>query len=69
MFFHPDFERGEPRARRVAAAKMICRSCPVTDRCRDYSLTVREAYGTWGGMDELERRTHLKSLRARDRSR
>jgi WhiB family redox-sensing transcriptional regulator len=59
LFFHPEFERGPNRARRVAQAKALCLRCPVIDQCREHALTVQEAYGTWGGLDEMERRQIL----------
>jgi WhiB family redox-sensing transcriptional regulator len=40
----------------VAAAKAICRRCPVLDDCRDYALATRQPFGVWGGLDEEERR-------------
>jgi WhiB family transcriptional regulator, redox-sensing transcriptional regulator len=55
-FFHPDAERGQARARRVAQAKEICNACPVIAACREHALTVIEPYGIWGGLDEAERR-------------
>ncbi len=63
QFFHPDFERGADRDRRAAAAKAVCARCPVQQQCRDYALTVGEAYGTWGGLDEIERRALITRLR------
>lgn len=39
----------------VAAAKRICRQCPVRDMCLQDALTYREPYGVWGGLDEKER--------------
>jgi len=68
LFFHPENERGAARARREAAAKSVCRQCPVVARCRQHALAVREPYGIWGGLSETERdllaaqydrRTHL----------
>lgn len=67
VFFHPDFERGDARARRTAAAKAVCAGCPVVQRCRDHALTVQEPYGTWGGLDELERKDIIKDARRRVR--
>ena len=55
VFFHPDRERGSARVRREAAAKAICRECPVRERCRRHALAVREPYGIWGGLSEKER--------------
>lgn len=55
LFFHPEGERGPRRARREAAAKAICRGCPVLLACREHALAVREPYGVWGGMSESER--------------
>lgn len=36
-------------------AVKICHRCPVEQICRLYSMRAREAYGTWGGIDEQER--------------
>jgi WhiB family redox-sensing transcriptional regulator len=55
IFFHPEHERGCARVHREELAKKICSSCPVIGACRSYSLTFREAYGTWGGVSENER--------------
>lgn len=52
--FHPS--KRTPR-RTVAAAKQLCRSCPVAGDCLTYALTSREEFGIWGGLDEYERRT------------
>ena len=57
LFFHPEGERGPRRARREAAAKAICATCPVLAACRAHALSVREPYGIWGGMSEHERET------------
>lgn len=66
-FFHPEFERGSTRETRSAAAKAICGRCPVLEQCREYALTAREAYGTWGGLDELERKVMIRTLRRTER--
>lgn len=55
LFFHPEGERGPRRARREAAAKAVCATCPVLQACRAHALSVREPYGVWGGMSEHER--------------
>lgn len=55
VFFYPDRERGNARVRREAAAKAICRQCPVQEMCRRHALAVREPYGVWGGLSEKER--------------
>ena len=54
-FFHPEGERGPRRRAREAAAKAICGSCPVVTQCLQHALSVREPYGIWGGLSELER--------------
>ena len=69
VFFHPEFERGTNRESRTAAAKAVCARCPVLEQCRAHALSVGEPYGTWGGLDELERRTILRTLQRRDRAR
>lgn len=61
LFFHPTFERGFTRARRFAEARAVCARCPVTSQCREFALQVGERYGTWGGLDELERRRLLRT--------
>lgn len=66
-FFHPEFERGSTRVTRAAAAKAICGRCPVLRQCREYALTAREAYGTWGGLDELERKAMIRTLQRTER--
>ena len=56
VFFHPNGERDPLRSRREAQAKAVCRSCPVRFECLHDALTTPNAYGTWGGMSERERR-------------
>ncbi len=55
QFFHPDGERGASRGRREAAAKAVCRGCPVRAECAAHALATREPYGVWGGFTEGER--------------
>lgn len=55
IFFSPDAERGPRRRAREAAAKALCAVCPVIQQCRNHALTVREPYGTWGGLTINER--------------
>jgi WhiB family transcriptional regulator, redox-sensing transcriptional regulator len=55
QFFHPDGERGASRGRREAAAKSVCRACPVRAECAAHALRAREPYGVWGGFTETER--------------
>jgi len=55
LFFHPERERGPSRRRRDAAAKAVCRRCPVVQQCRAHALATPEAYGVWGGLTEEER--------------
>ena len=63
MFFSPDGERGNVRARRERAAKQLCQDCPVLDNCRAHALTATESYGIWGGMSETERARHTRRTR------
>ena len=65
LFFAPGHqERKEDRLVREAAAKAICRRCPVIAECREYALLVREPHGIWGGLNEQERRRILNRERA-----
>ncbi len=57
VFFSPDaFETKQERDDREAAAKAVCATCPVRERCLEYALEAGERYGIWGGLTELERR-------------
>ena len=55
LFFLPEGERGPSKARRERAAKAICRTCPVLERCAVFALSTREPYGVWGGLTPEER--------------
>lgn len=54
LFFSPYGEQWNARERREAAAREICLSCPVLERCRRCAREHRE-YGFWGGETEEER--------------
>jgi WhiB family redox-sensing transcriptional regulator len=43
----------------TAAAKRICRKCPVKSECLAYALEHDEQHGVWGGMTPAERRKHV----------
>jgi WhiB family transcriptional regulator, redox-sensing transcriptional regulator len=64
-FFHTPNERGAAREQREAAAKAICRRCPVMEKCRSHALEVQETFGIWGGLGESELRA-LLSRRPRE---
>lgn len=55
VFFLPEGERGPRKARRERAAKAICQTCPVLERCAAFALSTREPYGVWGGLTPEER--------------
>jgi WhiB family redox-sensing transcriptional regulator len=65
FFFAPSyFEKRREKDAREAVAKAICRTCPVLEECREYSLEVREGHGIWGGLNEMERRALLRQRAA-----
>lgn len=35
---------------RIAAARKICRTCPVLAACGEYAIWAHEDWGVWGGM-------------------
>lgn len=37
-------------------AKMLCKTCPVLNECREYVLLAGEPYGVWGALTPKERR-------------
>jgi WhiB family redox-sensing transcriptional regulator len=62
MFFAPNyFERKEEKEVREAQAKNICARCPVRDECLEYALRNREPHGIWGGLNESERKSLIRS--------
>jgi WhiB family redox-sensing transcriptional regulator len=57
LFFPPStFERKDERERREERAKAICQVCPVRQPCAEYAIGIREPFGFWGGLTEVERR-------------
>jgi WhiB family redox-sensing transcriptional regulator len=58
--FYPPIaaERKEDKIARERNAKAICVECPVASECLEHALSVREAHGIWGGMNETERRSY-----------
>jgi WhiB family redox-sensing transcriptional regulator len=38
-------------------AKAICGVCPVRVPCTTHALQIREPFGIWGGLTEVERRS------------
>jgi WhiB family redox-sensing transcriptional regulator len=55
MFF-PVGTAGHALVVQVAAAKAVCRRCPVKARCLDWGLRSGHEAGVWGGTSEEERR-------------
>lgn len=63
LFFPPSTqERKDERERREMRAKAVCQVCPVKSECRDYAMSIREPYGIWGGLTEIERRQALSRV-------
>jgi hypothetical protein len=54
LFFPPFNERPGAAQAREAAARALCRSCPVLEPCRALARQRRE-YGLWGAESEEER--------------
>jgi len=61
FFGHEESEGTAERRRREEQAKRVCAACSVRSECLEYSLSVREPFGIWGGLTELERRARLRS--------
>lgn len=62
LFFSQASSRYEstPNGDREAAAKAICRRCPVMRQCRAYAMEHPELEGIWGAQTEKERRQARK---------
>lgn len=50
-----------------AAAKAICRGCPVRTQCLEFALAARLDHGVWGGLTETERRSLRRSRQRKAR--
>ncbi|MEE2034829.1 WhiB family transcriptional regulator [Rhodococcus chondri] len=61
VFFPQKDEGRGPVAGAEAAAKKICRTCPVIAECRDQALLNDESHGIWGGMNYAERRAVVRA--------
>ncbi|HTL23617.1 MAG TPA: WhiB family transcriptional regulator [Mycobacteriales bacterium] len=60
FFPPPHFEMKPEKDEREDKARALCRACPVQRECLEYSLSVQEPHGIWGGLNELERRRLLR---------
>jgi WhiB family transcriptional regulator, redox-sensing transcriptional regulator len=64
--------RTGPAVEQIAAAKSVCRLCPVQLACLRFALTTNQGSGVWGGTSEEEReelrRTWLPQVRPAARS-
>ncbi|MFF4417028.1 WhiB family transcriptional regulator [Streptosporangium sp. NPDC001559] len=68
LFFPAHKEQPEDRERRERKAKAICAQCPVRTECLNYALSRPEKYGTWGGLNEEERKNERRRLFRRSRT-
>jgi WhiB family redox-sensing transcriptional regulator len=60
FFGMDDNESASERRAREDEAKAICSQCVVRAECLEYALDMREPYGIWGGLTELERKARLR---------
>ena len=54
--------RAGPAIEGIRAAKALCATCPVRDRCLTFALETNQEAGIWGGADEEERRELRRKL-------
>ncbi len=47
--------------RKQALAKKLCWECSVTQECSNYAITTEQEFGVWGGQDEQERKSIIKT--------
>lgn len=55
LFFTSDADHAGAARVKIAAAKVICRPCPVVDECAEFAIETFQR-GVWGATDESERR-------------
>ena len=55
-----DNESPVERRTREDEAKAICAECIVRTECLEYALAIREPYGIWGGLNEIERKSLVR---------
>jgi WhiB family transcriptional regulator, redox-sensing transcriptional regulator len=56
-----------PALEQIAAAKIVCDSCPSKEPCLDFALLTNQDTGIWGGTSEEERRKLRKAWLASQR--
>ncbi len=58
LFFGID-DTETPAEKRVREdqAKEICATCSVRAECLEFALAMKEPYGIWGGLTEVERKS------------
>ena len=54
-----------PATAQVAAAKAVCRGCPVRAECLRYAMQTAQDHGIWGGTTDEERRVARRGQIAR----
>ncbi|MFC0446974.1 WhiB family transcriptional regulator [Rhodococcus jostii] len=59
LFFPQDGESLRQRSGRERAAKQLCATCPVAERCRAYAVSTSEPHGIWDGLSTHERRASI----------
>jgi len=55
IFFPEDFPDADVRQVATAAAKRICKACPVREPCLTYAIESNQRYGIWAGTTANER--------------
>ncbi|GGF11709.1 WhiB family transcriptional regulator [Williamsia phyllosphaerae] len=55
LFYPATTTRGKIRERHEAAAKQICRQCPVRVACHTHAMRHHEPHGVWGGTTPRDR--------------
>ncbi len=45
----------------IEAARAVCMSCDVRERCLEFALATNQESGVWGGTSEEERHTLRKA--------
>lgn len=55
IFFPEDFPERQVRQIATAAARSLCRQCPINPDCLKYAIETNQKFGIWAGTTPSDR--------------